>query len=154
MWTLVAAPTGSEAVPTGEERGRDTGCNGGWWWCDGWLTFLICKFGKIDTPARCVAVVDSDRTRITASQNSQSLIGLSDVGHTSDTVANGDFLLYDSSTSKFAFVDFASEVNAYADGRIAATNSNHVSFGSSISATRVLTASSGRSTTAVSIKRD
>jgi hypothetical protein len=74
-------------------------------------------------------------TRITASQNSQSLIGLSDVGHTSDTVANGDFLLYDSSTSKFAFVDFASEVNAYADGRIAATNSNHVSFGSSISAT-------------------
>ena len=74
-------------------------------------------------------------TRITASQNSQSLIGLSDVGHTSDTVANGDFLLYDSSTSKFAFVDFASEVNTYADARISATNSSHISFGSSISAT-------------------
>jgi len=74
-------------------------------------------------------------TRITASQNSQSLIGLSDVGHTSDTIANGDFLLYDSSTSKFGFVNFQSEVVSYADGRIAATNSNHVSFGSSISAT-------------------
>ena len=64
-------------------------------------------------------------TRITASQNSQSLIGLSDVGHTSDTVANGDFLLYDSSTSKFAFVDFASEVNAYADARISLTLSSY-----------------------------
>ena len=74
-------------------------------------------------------------TRITASQNSQSLIGLSDVGHTSDTIANGDFLLYDSSTSKFGFVNFQNEVVSYADGRIAATNSNHVSFGSSISAT-------------------
>lgn len=52
-----------------------------------------------------------------------------------DTVAGGDFLLYDSSTSKFGFVDFASEVNTYADARIAVTNSNHVSFGSSISAT-------------------
>ena len=71
-------------------------------------------------------------TRITASQNSQSLIGLSDVGHTSDTVANGDFLLYDSSTSKFAFVDFASEVNAYADARVGVALSNTVSLTGSL----------------------
>ena len=71
-------------------------------------------------------------TRITASQNSQSLIGLSDVGHTSDTVANGDFLLYDSSTSKFAFVDFASEVNTYADARISVALSNTVSLTGSL----------------------
>lgn len=78
---------------------------------------------------------DEINTRITASQNNQTLGGLADVGATGDTVANGDFLLYDSSTSKFQFVNFASEVNTYADARIAATNSNHVSFGSSISAT-------------------
>ena len=71
-------------------------------------------------------------TRITASQNSQSLIGLSDVGHASDTVANGDFLLYDSSTSKFAFVDFASEVNTYADARISVALSNTVSLTGSL----------------------
>ena len=71
-------------------------------------------------------------TRITLSQNSQSLIGLSDVGHTSDTVANGDFLLYDSSTSKFAFVDFASEVNTYADARVGVALSNTVSLTGSL----------------------
>ena len=71
-------------------------------------------------------------TRITLSQNSQSLIGLSDVGNTSDTVANGDFLLYDSSTSKFAFVDFASEVNTYADARVGVALSNTVSLTGSL----------------------
>ena len=71
-------------------------------------------------------------TRITASQTSQPLIGLSDVGHTSDTVANGDFLLYDSSTSKFAFVDFASEVIAYADARVGVALSNTVSLTGSL----------------------
>ena len=73
-------------------------------------------------------------TRITASQNSQSLIGLSDVGHTSDTIANGDFLLYDSSTSKFGFVNFQSEVVAYADGRIASTLSGNVTIGGTLNA--------------------
>ena len=73
-------------------------------------------------------------TRITASQTSQSLIGLSDVGHTSDTVANGDFLLYDSSTSKFGFVNFQSEVVSYADGRIASTLSGNVTIGGTLNA--------------------
>ena len=54
---------------------------------------------------------------------------------TNDTVADGDFLLYDSSNSKFGYVNFNSEASSIADARIAATNSNHVSFGSSISAT-------------------
>ena len=40
-------------------------------------------------------------------QNTQTLLSLSDVGFTNDTVAAGD--LYDSSTGKFGFVDFASE---------------------------------------------
>jgi|MDTC01.1.fsa_nt_gb hypothetical protein len=78
---------------------------------------------------------DEINTRITANNNSLTATSLSDIGFTSDTVANGDFLLYDSSTSKFGFVEFASEVNTYADARIAVTNSSHVSFGSSISAT-------------------
>ena len=71
-------------------------------------------------------------TRINASQTSQSLIGLSDVGFVSDTVANGDFLLYDSSTSKFAFVEFASEVNTYADARVGVALSNTVSLTGSL----------------------
>ena len=74
-------------------------------------------------------------TRITANNSSLTLNGLSDVGFVGDTVANGDFLLYDSSTSKFGYVNFQSEVVSYADARIAATNSNHVAFGDSISAT-------------------
>lgn len=73
-------------------------------------------------------------TRITASQTSQSLIGLSDVGHTSDTIANGDFLLYDSSTSKFGFVNFQNEVVSYADGRIASTLSGNVTIGGTLTA--------------------
>jgi hypothetical protein len=78
---------------------------------------------------------DEINTRITANNNSLTARSLSDIGFTGDTVANGDFLLYDSSTSKFGYVNFANEVNAYADARIASTNSSHVSFGSSISAT-------------------
>jgi hypothetical protein len=73
-------------------------------------------------------------TRITASQTSQSLIGLSDVGHTSDTIVNGDFLLYDSSTSKFGFVNFQNEVVSYADGRIASTLSGNVTIGGTLNA--------------------
>ena len=65
------------------------------------------------TKWRYVNLEDEINTRITASQNTQTLLSLSDVGFTNDTVAAGDFLLYDSSTGKFGFVDFASEVQAY-----------------------------------------
>lgn len=74
-------------------------------------------------------------TRILANNASLTLTGLANVGHSGDTVADGDFLLYDSSTSRFGYVNFQSEVVSYADARIAATNSNHVAFGDSISAT-------------------
>ena len=82
-----------------------------------------------------VKLEDEINTRITASNANTSLTGLTDVGFTNDTVADGDFLLYDSSNSKFGYVNFNSEASSIADARIAVTNSNHVSFGSSISAT-------------------
>ena len=56
---------------------------------------------------------DEINTRITANNNSLTATSLSDIGFTGDTVANGDFLLYDSGTGKFGFVDFASEINSY-----------------------------------------
>lgn len=82
-----------------------------------------------------VTLEDEINTRITAASSNTALTGLNDVGFTNDTVADGDFLLYDSSNSKFGYVNFNSEASSIADARIAVTNSNHVSFGSSISAT-------------------
>ena len=50
--------------------------------------------------------------------------GLSDV-NAGDTIAGGDFMLYDISSNHFAFVNFEAEVNGLIDNRTG--SSGHVS---------------------------
>lgn len=82
---------------------------------------------------------DEINTRILANNASLTLTGLANVGHSGDTVANGDFLLYDSSTSRFGYVNFESEVTAYADARVASALSGNVTIGGTLNVTGDIT---------------
>ena len=70
------------------------------------------------------AWVDANPTGAGSSGGAATIQGLSDV-NAGDTIAGGDFMLYDISSNHFAFVNFESEVNGLIDNRTG--SSGHVS---------------------------
>lgn len=96
----------------------------------------LSDIDSVDTPAASdmllydgatwgfVNYEDEINTRISANNAGLTAIGLSDIGHTGDTVEDGDFLLYDLATGKFGFVNFQQEVVAYANSQISSTLSS------------------------------
>lgn len=96
----------------------------------------LSDIDSVDTPAASdmllydgttwgfVNYEDEINTRISANNTGLTAIGLSDIGHTGDTVEDGDFLLYDLATGKFGFVNFQQEVVAYANSQISSTLSS------------------------------